>query len=146
MADKLSHLLSAERLRPIWRRQVVQPLLSGSEPPPGTVREDLQAEAKKQTELGAAQISRGVPIEVLRQLDVVLRQQLGNRYVLLGYLLHPLRHAIEQGQQHGVAAAVHPLTRAARDSVPRLIDRIDDAVTAMLRVQRRAEQLLERLW
>ena len=146
MADKLSNLLSAERLRPIWRRQVVQPLLTGNEPPSTTLREDVQGEIKKQIELGAAQIARGVPIEVMRQLELALRQQLGSRYALLGHLLHPLRHAIEQVQQGGVAASVHPLTRAASDGVPQLIDRIDDAVTAMLRVQRRAERLLERLW
>jgi len=146
MADKLSNLLSAERLRPLWRRQVVQPLLTGNEPPPTTVWEDVRAEIKEQIELGAAQVSRGVPVEVMRQLELALQQQLGTRYALLGHLLHPLRHAIEQVQQVGVAGGVHPLTRAASEGVPQLIDRIDDAVTAMLRVQHRAAQLLERLW
>ncbi len=146
MADKLSDLLAAERLRPIWRRHVVQPIVSDAEPARGTVRENIQAELAQQIELKAAQIKKEAPAVVLRRLDAALKAHLGSRYLLLGYLLHPLRSAVERVQQQGVNAALHPLCKAAEDSVPRLIDRMDDVLTTMLRMQRRSAQLLERLW
>jgi hypothetical protein len=147
MADKLSDLLAAERVRGIWRRQLVDPVVSGKAPVAGsTVTEAVGREVLASAELGAARIAREAPSQVLRMLHSELRAQLGARYVLLGYLLHPLSTAIERVQGGGVAAALHPLARAADDSVPRLLNRLDDALTAMLRIERRARAQLERLW
>ena len=134
MADKLSNLLSAEPatdLAPTGRAASADRGMSR----PHDAAGGRTGRDQKADRAGRRQITRGVPVEVMRQLDLALRQQLGSRYALLGHLLHPLRHAIEQVQQVGVAGSVHPLTRAASDGVPQLIDRIDDAVTAMLRVQ-----------
>lgn len=147
MADKLSDLLAAERLRGIWRRQVVDPVLSGQAPTTsGPVLEGVGTEVIRAVELGAARIARETPQQVLRLLQSELRAQLGERYLLLGHLLHPLSSAIERLHSGGVTAALHPLSQAANDSVPRLLNRLDDALSAMQRLERRAEALLERLW
>lgn len=147
MADKLSDLLAPERVRGIWRRQVVDPVVTGKvESGGGTVLENVGTAVQTDVERLATRTARETPQQVLRQLQSELQAQLGERYLLLGHLLHPLGTAIERAQSKGMAATLHPLAHAANDSVPRLIDRLDDAVTAMLRVERRVLRLLDRLW
>lgn len=149
MAEKISNLLSGERLRPLWRRHVVQPVLSPTAAPPtGTVAGNVTAELVESVKLQAARIPREAPAQVLRELESALMAHLGSERLLLGHLLHPLSATIMsmRGAGGGAAEAQHPLARAAQDSVPRLIDRLDDALTALLAMQSRARSLLERLW
>lgn len=60
--------------------------------------------------------------------------------------MHPLRAAVLRLHKSGLEATLHPLVGAAQGSVPALIDRLDDGLSAFIAVQRRAKQLLERLW
>jgi len=127
----------------------VQPVLSPSAAPPtGTVAGNVTAELVESVKLRAARIPREAPAQVLRELESALMAHLGSERLLLGHLLQPLNATIMsmRGAGGGAAQAQHPLARAAQDSVPRLIDRLDDALTALLAMQSRAQSLLERLW
>lgn len=129
MGQKYSELLNMERLRPLWQRTTAK----------SDAQERAAADAQERdgaAELGAPQLAVEPPHAVLDELVVALGKTLGGSAALLGHLLHPLRAAVGKIDPKTVAPASHPMQKAASGSAQDLIDRLDDALEALIGMRR----------
>lgn len=125
MADKLSDLLDSQRLRPLWQRRAAV----------GTARESVSPRPEllqPAADLGGPYLSTESPQAVLAALEKSLRHELGDSFLLLGHLMHPLRAAVARVDASAPAPPAHPLQLATPLPLHDLIDRLDDTLTGLL--------------
>lgn len=125
MTLKFSELLDKQRLQPLWHK-------AGKDAATRAGVEGRDDPADPEAELGAPEIPRERPLHVLQDLEAALHTQLESSSVLLGYLLHPLRSAVAKLDPQGERRAVHPMQRADSAGIPKLIDRLEDALTGLV--------------
>lgn len=132
MPKDLTELLSSTRLRPLWQLGTrTESKLRAPTPGPGMAAPDGPSTADLTAALHSY-IPRETLPPIFWELERLLRASLGSRALLFCHLLEPLRAAISAKSAPLRALRGHPLAAATPDSLPRLIDRMDDTLSAVL--------------
>jgi len=82
-----------------------------------------------------AEVPIGAPHHLLKELEEVLAQDLGQRYSMVRNIVEPLRVRIHRVDPTAGEADYHPLRHAAGGTIEQLMNRLEDALAGLRRVK-----------